>query len=83
MAADANTIPLGGGCLRIDDQVLRDDVHVLIDRLPADILTGIRPVPAKYAALRGRRPGGRCAVAVERTTVRYPLSPRRRAERPG
>ena len=83
MAGDVNTVPLGGGCLRIEDQALRDDVHVLVDRLPADILSGIRRVLAKYAALRGRRAGGRCAVGVERTTVRYPLSPHRRAEPPG
>ena len=53
--------------MRSDEDALRKDVHALIDRLPGEILAGIRPVLAKYATLQ---PAGAHRTEGGRRTIR-------------
>jgi len=79
MAGDVNAVPLRVGSLRSDEDALRKDVHALIDRLPGEILAGIRPVLAKYATLQ---PAGAHRTEGGRRTIRYPRGPCRSQDRP-
>lgn len=80
MAGDVNTVPLDAGSLHSDEDALRDDVHALIDRLPVEILAGIRPVLAKYATLPC---SSTSTPRAGRKTILYPRGPCRRADWPG
>ena len=55
MPGHRSATPLGATCRPEAEGTLRNDIHALIDRLPARVLLGIRPVLAKYAALPDAR----------------------------
>ena len=71
MPGHTSATPLAATCRPEVEGTLRNDIHALIDRLPARVLLGIRPVLAKYAALSDAHGVDRCDPAGRPMTLCY------------